>query len=421
MNYIINRNFTLLWSGRIVSQMGDKFYAIALSLWVLEYMKFPGAMGIYLTSAMLPGIVLGLFTGPIADRFDKKKILILSDCIRGLIVFGILTLSLAGILAFEHIIIASVLLSLSSSFFETSAQSIVPEIVEKEKLQKANSLNQLVGGICSILGPAMGAAAVVFFGYECIFVINAISFLISALFEVFLRYEPEKKEKRSISMLSDMIEGFRYLGNRKKTMIIIIIIGIAHFFMGSLNVAIPFLAGTLDGNTKQNVGWLEAAIGIGLTLGAIYIGIGRRNRTKDGKLFLYLIAAGLCFTGMGILSLVGVKPVVPYLIMLVFMGIAIVNASVYWQSLLQSSTPSSLTGRVFSLSSLIGNISLPVAFGVYGVILQGINLADVILISGLCLVGICGLLMRLYTRIAQDNGYRSEVQFLNITITPHPK
>ena len=388
----------LFWFGRIVSQLGDKFYAIALSLWVLEYLKSPGAMGIYLASAMLPGIILGLFTGPIADRYNRKMILILSDCVRGIVVFGVLALSLAGILEFGHIILAAILLSLSSSFFETSAQSIIPEIVEKEQLQKANSLNQLVGGICGILGPALGAAAVVFFGYDRIFIINAVSFLVSGVFEAFLRYEPVKREKCSTTMFADMIEGFRYLGSQKKTMIIIIIIGVVHFFVGSLNVALPFLAGTLDGNIKQNVGWLEAAIGTGLTLGAIIIGIRQGNRSKDKKLFQYLMVAGLCFVGMGILSLMGIGLVIPYLVMLILMGIMIVNASVFWQSLLQSRTPANLMGRVFSLSSLVGNVSLPVAFSVYGFILQDFKLGNVILISGLCLAVICGLLMRFYNR-----------------------
>ena len=247
MRYIVSRNFTLLWFGRIISQMGDKFYAIALALWVLGYTNSPGAMGIYLTATMLPGIVLGLFIGPFIDRLNKRNILIVTDIIRGCIIGGGLILSLTGILAFWHIILAAILLSLCSSFFETSIQAIIPEVVEKEQLPKANSLNQLVGGICNILGPAVGAAAVVFFGYNWIFVINALSFMISALFELFVQYKRQDHAKHTTSILADAREGFQYLLGQKRILIIITIIGIAHFFMGSMTVALPFLAGTLNG------------------------------------------------------------------------------------------------------------------------------------------------------------------------------
>ena len=91
MNIFLNRNMSILLSGQLVSQIGDKFYMLALSFWVLETTGSPAKMGLVLAFALIPSLLLGFFTGVFIDRYNKKTIIVLTDIIRGAI---ILTLTL---------------------------------------------------------------------------------------------------------------------------------------------------------------------------------------------------------------------------------------------------------------------------------------------------------------------------------------
>jgi MFS family permease len=92
-NILINRNFALLWSGKIISQIGDKFYALALAWWILQHTGSPGIMGFFLLVSVLPGLLLGLFAGAVVDRLNRRNVLIITDLLRGFLVLTVVLLS----------------------------------------------------------------------------------------------------------------------------------------------------------------------------------------------------------------------------------------------------------------------------------------------------------------------------------------
>ena len=153
---MINKNFAFLWLGKIVSQLGDKFYAIALAWWILQKTNSPSIMGFFLLISVLPGILLGFLTGALTDRWQRKTMLVVTDIIRGCLVLDIAYLSMANTLEIWHVFLIGFCLSLATAFFEPAVQAIIPEIVEKENLTKANGMSQMVGGICTVAGPLLG-------------------------------------------------------------------------------------------------------------------------------------------------------------------------------------------------------------------------------------------------------------------------
>lgn len=104
----INKNFLALWFGKVISQLGDKFYAIALAWWVLQKTNSPGIMGFFLLISVLPGLIFGFFAGAA--------------------------------------------ISFVTAFFDPAIQAIIPQVVPKERLNEANSMSQMVNGICTVLG-----------------------------------------------------------------------------------------------------------------------------------------------------------------------------------------------------------------------------------------------------------------------------
>lgn len=404
---MINRNFTFIWLGKIISQLGDKFYAIALAWWILQKTNSPSIMGLFLLVSTLPSILIGFFAGALADRWMRRTILIITDIIRGSLVMVISFLAMNNILEVWHVFAISFLLSAAAAFYDPAVQAIIPEIVEKESLTRANAMSQMVGGICTVAGPLLGAMAVSMFGITWVFLANGISYFLSAILACFIvmnRVYRDFKEKKYI--LKDIREGIEFLKSQKQVTLIMKIIAIAHFFLGSLMVSLPFLAKSLDGDGVKNLGYLEMMIGAGLIAGSIFIGTRKKSSVTERKLISFILIVGICFAVLSMTQYFRIQAVYAYMMEMAVAGACIASASVFWQSLLQKYTPDSMTGRVFSISSLAGNVSLPLAYGIFGFLL-GISSFMVIMAGcGVCLTGYC-----VYLMIRNSKRRSSTVQF----------
>ncbi|WP_349670761.1 MFS transporter [Lacrimispora sp.] len=151
-----NKNLHLLLCGQFISQIGDKFYALALAYWVLQTTHSPSIMGIVLFFSMAPGIVAGLLSGGIIDFFSRKTLLVNTDIIRGLVVTGVAASYYTGVLNLSVIISKEVVLSICSAFFDPTVQAVIPQIVEKEELTEVNAKSQFLNGIALTAGPLLG-------------------------------------------------------------------------------------------------------------------------------------------------------------------------------------------------------------------------------------------------------------------------
>jgi len=384
-----------------VSEIGDRFYGIALAWWILQKTNSPSIMGFFMAVSVLPGLILGPFSGALIDRWNRKTIIIVADIIRGIVVVVVAWFSSIGALELWHVFSTAVAISLSASFFSPAVQVVIPNIVDKKDLSRANALNQVVGGFSTVIGPILGAAFVSFFGFTWVFLINGLSYLVSAFFEGFMDI-PYNPGKSSNNLGEDIISGFRFLGERKNILIIIIIIGVVHLFVGSLLVALPFLAKELSGEGIRNLGNLEMMMGVGMILASILIHINSKDGIKEHYLFLFIMAMGLSFISIGIIREMSILYVIPYMIILFIVGFLIANASVFWQSLLQTHTPNHLGGRVFSVSSIIGNTSLPIAYGIFGILLHYISVSQLMILSGVFLTATALILLYLYQKYSDQ-------------------
>lgn len=384
-NIYINRNFFYLWLGQFISQLGDKVYAIALSWWILKKTGSPLLMGVMLTAALLPQILLEPVAGVFVDRFNRKTLLIVSDLIRGMIVFGIATLEHTGRLQPAVLIAGTIVLSLSSAFFDPSVKAIIPQIVEKEKLLNANALSQTVYGIATLAGPVLGAYLIGKHGYAFVFIANAISFILSGLLEALISVQEKETHEDRKNFFAEAKEGLIFVASDKAILTLISIIAIAHFFVGSLQVVAPLLANELSGSGILNLSYLETAMGVGIIAGSLFAGL-LKSRLRFNYLYLFLVLAGFSFALIGFLFLIEIRTITVYLLIFMTISILIVNASILWQSQLQTYTPNAMAGRVFSVASLAGNVSLPISFAVSGLLLDYLPISFVLLSGGGCLL-----------------------------------
>ena len=191
----MNKNFKLLLGGQLVSQMGDKFHMIALAFWVLNTTGSSAKMGTVLAASVIPVVIFGLFSGAIIDRYSRKWVIVVTDVIRGVILLIFAWLMATGQMNFHIILFLQVLLSINTAFFNPAVPAMIPQIVDKDQLGRANAIHQSVNSFATIGGAALGGIAVSTLGYSWIFVLNGISFLISAGFESMIKISGILKEK----------------------------------------------------------------------------------------------------------------------------------------------------------------------------------------------------------------------------------
>jgi len=391
-----HKNLNLLLFGQLVSQTGDKLYMLALSFMVLETTGSAAQMGMVLFAGMLPVVAAGFFSGVVVDRVDRKTIIIVTDILRGIIVAVVSFLYVRGSLTFGLILLSQVLLGLSSAFFNPAIPAVIPMIVAKDDLSRANAKTQFVAGFANIAGPALGGIMVVRYGYFVVFALNAVSFFVSALFELFLKIPAIEITTRE-SFAVAFKEGYRYIYTDRKLLIILLMVFVIHFFVGSIEVAIPVIAENLPGSGPGNLGCLQAAFGAGAVIMALLLSRVSINGREASLLFRAVAGIGLLLVVMGF----GGHPahsLKPYLILFLLVSAAIILAGTSFQSLIQMKTAPEMTGRVFGFVGSVGNFAIPLAMLVYGFLLEFDRTHFTLGLSGLMIILVTVLAAMIYRR-----------------------
>ncbi len=390
-----NKNLLLLWTGKLVSGLGDRMYAIAIAWWILELTNSPAIMGLYLLAATLPMVLLGLVAGVVIDKSNLKHVLIIADVVRGIGITLLGILYLNDSLTLVSVFSVTVVVSLASAFFNPAVTSIIPRIVPQSEYGKANSLVQLVDGVAKVAGPFIGVAIVAAIGYSGAFLINGISFLISAFFEGFIRYvskrgmwsqDSEVQMSRIYSLISDMKGGLQYVLSNSRLKILLLYILAAHFFVGALSVMIPVMAKFVSNDNLNMLGILETVLGAGFVVGALFLSRLNEKKFNIDSLPKVFSVVGISIIGIGIIAFFDQLPVILFAVPVFVIGYCIVYASINWKTFIQINTPFEKLGRVAAISSLVGDITLPLAFALFGFLLDRLDFVILTIFSGILLI-----------------------------------
>ena len=385
----VNRNFMLLLSGQLVSQIGDKFHMIALSFYVLKTTGSSAKMGAVLAASLIPSLVLGFFSGAFIDRFDRKAIIVGTDLLRGVIIGGFALLFYFNAMNFYVILIMQVLLSINGAFFDPAVPAIIPTIVDEKNLAAANSKHQFVAGFSTIAGAFLGGIMVSAVGYLWVFVLNAASFILSAFFECFIEIPqtPGKAAtKKPQGIWEDMKEGYRYIFTRQDFVVLLFMVLVIHFFVGSIEVMMPVMANIISGDGAKTLGFFQSAFGLGTILMAVFLSVRTISGNEKATLFGSVFIIGMIFLATGLINGKENLMISLYLFMIFLFGCCIICAGVSFRTLLQKRMDNEYAGRVFAVAGAIGNGSIPGAMILYGVLLEHYPFQGLLMVSGLALM-----------------------------------
>jgi MFS family permease len=402
---LFNRNFFLLWQGQFVSQMGSQAYAIAMMLWVKHETGSASLVGLLMMVSMIPFVILGPFAGTFADHFSRRKIIIFSD-----ILSGIPVLTLAFLMFYKPedskllivcLFIVSVILGVIRSFFNPAISASIPDIVPRQKVSAANSLNQSSFQISQFVGQGIGGYLFVILGAPLLFLIDGITYLFSAFSESFIKIPQKIPEKSGAwrdklrQFKSDTAKGFRYVWGHTGIRALFFAAAFINFFAFPIFVLLPFYVEDHLNATPDWYGYILAASGFGTLIGyAIAGGIKIPSHFRSKAVISALVLMSFCLPILSILR----EPVLA-LVLMIMIGILSGFFHINIYTLLQIAIPSEMRGRVFGLLLTLSAGLTPISMGLSGIIADLVN-QNIPLIYAVC--GIIILFLSIITSLSKN-------------------
>ncbi|MFN8685198.1 MAG: MFS transporter [Acidobacteriota bacterium] len=268
-----NHNYRLLWSGQLVSEVGDHFNNIAVFSMAIRQDHGGLLVGGVLIARALPMLIAGPMAGVVLDRMDRRRVMIASDLIRGCI--ALLFILSIGQSDNTLLFLLSALLMFASPFFTSGRNSILPVVAPGEQLIPANALTQITAWGTTGVGAFLGGASVAVFGYEGAFVINALSFFLSAACLLGFRCRSDEflpgqdGTKRTFHPVQEFIEGLNYL-RREPLLLAIALIGVGWATGGgAAQILFSVFGETVFRRGPSGIGIIWGCAGCGLVLGGV--------------------------------------------------------------------------------------------------------------------------------------------------------
>jgi len=368
-----NHGFRQLWLGQLVSQLGDWFNTIAVYTLVLQLTGSGRAVGLVLVARFLPTVVIGPLAGVVADRFDRRRIMIISDVLRAAVVLGFLFIRRPDQLWLVYVL--TVLQLLGSTFFEPAKSASVPSLVSRRELMTANAISSVTWSAMLTLGAAVGGFVTGWFGTGAAFIIDALSFVLSALLIIGVRLPrrpPRARRKLTMAKalgFTDTLEGIRYVRQRPRVLALLALKPAWGLGGGVLTLLAVFgeKIFPIGGDPAFGIGVLYAVRGVGTAVGPIAARLLFRETRWQMQLAIGVsfLFGGVFYMAFGV---AGSFAVAATMIFFAHMGGSLIW--IYATVLLQASVADDFRGRVFAAELTLLTLTLAASNYVTGELLD---------------------------------------------------
>jgi MFS family permease len=377
-----HRNFTLFWSGQLVSLTGTWMQQVAQAWLVLQLTNDPLALGIVAAAQFAPVMVFGLFAGLVADAVSKRAALLWTQV-------GSLSLALAlGLLVASgeaqvwHVYLLALGLGFVNAFDMPVRQSFVVEMVGREDIANAVALNSAVFNGTRIIGPAIAGVFIATVGLAPLFFFNAASYLAVILGLLLMRTselvppsERAAMTRHWRSVVDRLAEGLSYVRHNRQILVAISLLGVVATFALNFQVLIPVLARDVLGGQADVFGFLMAASGIGSLVSSLSIAFGQRPSMR-------LLVTGAGAIGVAMIGL-GLSRALPISMLLMFLaGWGVIAMAATTNTIIQLSVPDVLRGRVMSVYTTVFAGSVPIGGLFAGAVAAWVSVPAALAVGG---------------------------------------
>lgn len=362
-------DFRRLLTGLAVSSAGDWLYGVALIVFVYEETHSAAWVGATTIVRLLPYILFGALGGVIADRYEKRTVMVISDLIRALLMFGMALAAWAS---------APAALALAFAFLATAAGTpfgpalgaLLPKVCDEDELAAANSLTSTVEHVALVVGPAIGAVLLLLGSAAGAFAVNGFTFLVSAAVTSRVKARSlvpgEATGEQGIGKrIAEGIGGIRASG--AASLIVLLLVAAAALYGFELVFTVLLAEGPLNMGS-EGVGWLSTAVGVGGTAAAIITGRVASSRRSD-----IVLLASVALMGLPFVALAGTKVVFLALLLMGMVGVGNIIFDVVAMTILQRVVPEHLLARVLGIldalavgAMLVGSVLAPLLVRLFG-------------------------------------------------------
>ena len=370
-----NSAFRNLWYGQVISELGNWVNSIALYALILQLTGSGMAMAAAMMAKLLPMVIISPFAGVVIDRIDRKKVLIASDILRCFTVLGFLIVDSREDL---WIVYTLTLFEVAlTGFFEPARSAILPSIVEKNHLVTANALSGSTWSIMLTLGAALGGFVVSFFGIKTAFILDALTYLLSAWFIIKISYPntkyKERIKKQNSSGIKGLVEGLRYLISHP-TVLVFTLLKSGMAIKGGIMTLIPLFASRLWSDpaaVSMAVGILFSSRGIGSAIGPVLI---RKWLGESPKTLKVAILAAFFLGSFAILVFSFSKNIWTASLSI---GLSGMSGSIVWvfsTALIHLEADRKFLGRIFGIEMALLTLIMGISNGLVGVTIDKLQI-----------------------------------------------
>ncbi len=353
------RNYRLMFFGMLVSSAGTWMQSVALGWLVLDLTGSGTAVGLITAAQFLPMLFLGAWGGLIADRFDKRRILVMTQTAMGLSAGFLATVVLLDVVALWMVFASALALGFATVIDNPARQSFIPELVGTDRVTNAIALNSAMFNASRMVGPAIAGVLILRWGTGICFAINAVSYIAVITGVVMMRTSELERGKPVARARGQVRAGFRYVWSTPDLRSTILLVAVVGTFTLNFQVILPVLARFTFDRGPGTLGVLYSVMGAGSLVGAL-VAAGRNRPSRN------VMIGGAFVLGLLMLGVAAAPNLAVATVLLALTGAATITFLSTANALLQLSSDQQMRGRVMALYAIVFLGSTPIGGPIIG-------------------------------------------------------
>lgn len=371
------RDFRLLWIGAFLSTTGTWMATVAQGWVVLSMTNSAFLLGVDGFLATGPMLLFSLFGGVVADRVERKKIMLLSQYLQMTFAFILAVLLWSGNVKVWHIFLLSFLTGSAQSFSGPAYISLLPLLVRREDVPNAIAMNSMQFNLARVIGPVLAGIALAAWGAAACFAINGVSFIAVIIAMLLIRSPRVRPTHEQGGLFDEMKDGFRFVFGRDK-LLTLTFLAFAGTFLGMPIVTfLPVVAKSIFSLGARGYAWMMTTYGLGSVTGAVFVAA-TTHAVKKGRIALKLqLAFAALLVGFAFSRALPISLLIAFLA-----GVCIVGVISLYSSLVQLTTSDDMRGRVMSIFMLAFRGGMPLGNLIAGYVAQRWSITAALAING---------------------------------------
>ena len=340
------KTFAIIWTGQLFSILTSTTINFAIIIWLSIETGSASVLALASVFALLPQSVIGLFSGVIIDRINKKKIMILADMFIALCTLVLAVIFYVGDASVWLIYLLLALRSVGSAFHAPTLQAAIPVLAPEDQLMRISGINQSIYSVCNIAGPALGALLISLMDISMVLLFDVVGAMIACGSLMFITIPNVKTEETKLNFINDVKDGLKVIAMNRGVLWLLFLSVIAVFFLMPISALFPLMTLKHFNGDAFMMSIIEASWGIGMLIGGVYLGMQKRQFNKVVVMNLANAVVGITFLVSGLLSS---DFFIGFVAMTLIGGISGVLYHSSFTVMLQTNIAPEFLGRVFSV------------------------------------------------------------------------